>query len=243
MDSLALTAVDYNAMHKILEAPLPSVASAEEVLTPLAVLEKLRAEAALAGVLTNPGIKNMQVLLSSKDLALALAKYLPLAPSSGTHDDRLKALAVAALHLLMGTHVPGNPAFDFYLNHSLTFCNTLRILLPVFPEAQQDLLFRAQWLMTIMAYSAQLRPTVDASIVASSEAKLSWAEIKQVALGENDKRDTDPHYLKAIQNMETFGKLWPDVEELFLKGANKFVADFEGWTGFGSEGEPKMNIR
>ena len=55
-------------------------------------------------------------------------------------------------------HKPGEPAFDFYLNHILTLTYSIRILLPIFPAEYSVQLIRSLWLLIIIAYVSQLRP-------------------------------------------------------------------------------------
>ncbi|PNP42051.1 hypothetical protein THARTR1_11210 [Trichoderma harzianum] len=121
-----------------------------------------------------------------------------------------------AIYLLMCTHVPGAPDFDFYLNHNLTFVNCLHILLPG-------------------------RPLINTELLQSRDARPSsadWDEIKNAALNPigtlNPNRTFDAHFLKAVHIMHTFGLVMEGMEPLVLAAARKFVGEFNNWTGLGA---------
>ena len=241
-DALALTATDYNALAKVLELPLPDNPDAGKKPL-LDVLKELRADSALDAVVPKPGIENIRVILSNHTAGLALGKYLPaldLAPAN--EENLLHELVRLGTQLLLCTHAPGTPAFDFYLNHSLTFSNSAAILLPVVPPPHRPMLLRIVWLMTLLAYTTQLRPVVTPSLLEDSVPEKGWEEIKAVALGGVAGRTADPHFVKALHILSRFAGRWPDDGDVFLKAANKLVREFEDWTGFGNEGELKLNV-
>ena len=63
----------------------------------------------------------------------------------------ISELTDLALLLLSATHKTDEPAFDFYLNHILTFVYCLQLLIPVYPDTESSIvLVRDVWLLTIL---------------------------------------------------------------------------------------------
>lgn len=234
MDALALACVDYSAMAKLLELPEPPApAQSQSVFD---VLEDLRHEKVLDGIVPKPGIEKASLVLNSKPTSSVLLSYLgKLNYQPDDMEAQMKHLAELAAHLLVCTHVPGKPAYDFYLNHNLTFLNCVRILAPLFPHDHRKTLLRIYWLLTILSYVTQQRPIINRALLEEVDITMTWVEVKGAALGGDEKRAVDAHFLKAVQILAAFKDVWPDMEEMFLKAANKFVMEFEAWTGFGRD--------
>ena len=45
----------------------------------------------------------------------------------------------------------------------------------------------------------------------------------------------DAHFVKAVRAIKEAGAVWGDEDQFYEKAAVKFVREFEGWGGFGSE--------
>ena len=241
MDSLALAAVDYSPLSKLLEATLPESTSTD--FDPSALLREIRQDQVFEGLIQSPGIQNLRTLLTNKEALSAIAKYLSRLSFVGGQELLLSQFLDLAVNLLTCTHVPGgDPAFDFFLNHVLSFCNCVRILLPVFPEPHKAMLFRILWLMTILPYITQQRPTITPSLLDETEAVMSGDEIRRKILEGSEERTKDPHFVKAVQLLIDLPSTWPDKAPRFLKAANKLVAQFQGWRGFGAANDPPLNL-
>jgi hypothetical protein len=245
MDSLALTCVDYGPLSHILDTLVDSKSPGGST-APLDVLLAMSGDARFDGAITVPGIQNLLVLLQNPVIAKALLSYAALPLLSSDPDTALSELVETAVYMLLTTHRLGEPAFDFYLCHNLTFCNCLRILLPVItiPEHKMVLL-RMHWLLTVLAFSTQGRPHVKPELLDASDATLQWDEIRQLCVGdgtEDVEREYNEHFVKAVNIMDKFAQAWPGREEFFRTAVNKLAKDFTVWTGLGVEGEPQMDV-
>ncbi|KKP04915.1 MGS207 protein [Trichoderma harzianum] len=244
-DALALTAIDWNPLTTLVTMSLPLPETCSNSL--LEILDKIRNDSSFEHVVPSPGIQHIAEILHNGPATTAIIKYLSigneyiLRPEFNLQATR--EMVEVAIYLLMCTHVPGAPAFDFYLNHNLTFVNCLRILLPVFEDADaKKTLLRIYWLLTILAFVTQGRPVVNTELIQSRDARPStaeWEKIKNNALNpmgiSNPKRIFDAHFLKAVHIMHTFGLVMgEDMEPLILAAAQKFVGEFNNWTGFGA---------
>jgi len=238
MDALALNCVDYGPLTKLLDIE-ETESRSQSVFE---VLDDLRLEKVLDGVIPKPGIEKASFIMNSKPASTVLISYLSkLNYNLNDFDNQMKHLAEVAVHLLVCTHVPGDPAYDFYLNHNLTFLNCVRILMPLFPNHHRKTLIRIYWVLTILSYITQQRPLISKSLLEQVEVTMTWEEVKEATLKRDRKRAFDAHFLKTVQILVVFKDIWPDSQTIFLKAANKFVKEFEEWTGFGKDREMNMN--
>lgn len=254
MDALALVAVDYSGLSKLLEVPLEDHLNnrPDNGTSPAALLDAIRSDAAFDGVVQHIGIQSAAVVLANQGAREAVVAYLArfaLTYSSFMKEDSLDALLTQfvnlALDLLATTSVPGiPPAFDFFLNHVLSFCNCVRILLPVATEEQhKDMLFRMLWLMTLLPYITQQRPTMTLGLLDVEERTLSWDTIQRAAVDGQNERATDPHFVKMVQLLSAVPTHWPALADKALRVANRAVRTFTGWRGFGAPGEAPLNTK
>jgi len=245
-DALALAAVDWNPLKELIVANIPP--SQDSLASLAAILDEIRHDQAFDGVVPQPGIEHLADILGNRDANRAVIRYLSLGCSylsrSNSDSNVTEEMVELAIRLLTCTHVPGTPAFDFYLNHNLTFVNCLRILLPVFrSEEAKKTLLRSYWLLTILAFVTQGRPLITPEIVQQgsvSEPDMTWDDVKRSALaaggGIEAKQPSDTHFLKAVQIMVAVGKEMKGIEPLLIAAASKLVKEFDGWTGFGQGG-------
>ncbi|KAI8939973.1 hypothetical protein NX059_003697 [Plenodomus lindquistii] len=130
--------------------------------------------------------------------------------------------------------------FDFFFVHVLTSSHAIRILLPLVPAKFHVSLLRQWWLFALAVYIAQTRPEIEVSESAQQERveDKRWKYVVHKALdGEWSK---DAHYVKALRAMKVAEETWetPGEESRYwLDAAVKFADGFEGWGGFGIEGE------
>ncbi|KAK4066881.1 hypothetical protein Trihar35433_7308 [Trichoderma harzianum] len=243
-DALALTATDWSPLTTLVTMSLPPPETRPSSL--LEILDTIRNDSSFEHVVPSPGIQHIAEILHNRPATTAIMKYLSIGNEYMLRPDfNLQVtgeMVEVAIYLLMCTHVPGAPAFDFYLNHNLTFVNCLHILLPVFEDTDaKKTLLRTYWLLTILAFVTQGRPIINTELIQSRDARPStaeWEEIKNAALSPigtlNPKRIFDAHFLKAVHIMHTFGLVMEGIEPLLLAAAQKFVAEFNSWTGFGA---------
>ncbi|KIM94471.1 hypothetical protein OIDMADRAFT_60798 [Oidiodendron maius Zn] len=247
VEALALTAIDYNDLCKFLLLSLSvGGANPNPTLSPQHILSKIRTDQRFNGLVTIPGVQNMTNVLSNLQARTALMEYMYMLNISHL-PDLISELADLALLLLSATHKPDEPAFDFYLNHTLTFVYCLQLLLPVYPDTESSiLLVRGVWLLTILIYITQLRPTITPSFVEDVEVGegISWEDVFREfqESKSSEGKYLDPHFLRAMRNLMELGKMREEREVFYLKAAEKLKTQWSEWIGFGKEGEAKLNI-
>jgi hypothetical protein len=257
VEALAMAAYDWNALHKVIEAPLPEKKPAVKQ-TPLEVLHEMREDQRFDGLLQKPGVRNTPAVLQDAGARKAVLDHLnaldlDLAASEDVNA-LLKEFVEAAVLLLCTTHTPRNDSaelaphkFDMYLTHQLTFCWSLQILLPFFPANATPRLLRIGWLMMVLTYVTQLRPQIKPQLLADTllpdqSWNEAWARMTNVAVGTSKDKGMDPHFVKVIRTLKEFAHVWSDREEVFLKASVRFEGEFAGWTGFGEDDEEYIDI-
>lgn len=232
MEALALAATQYNSMHKYLDEPQytrPPPKGGFSSASPLEVLEKIRADSRLDGLLKkSDGFENVDILFDKhEDLVMEYWNAWRLG------DDpvrRFKESQEAATALLVATVAPGTHSYNFLMVHLLTTSHAVRILLPLIPSKFHIPLVRQWWLFTVSTYMAELRPKIDPDYVPWPEgsAQKTWAYVEDKTI--NGQWATDAHFVKAVRAMREAARTWGDVHERYLASAVRFVDDFEGWT-------------
>ena len=79
-------------------------------------------------------------------------------------------------------------------------------------------------------------PELILGVEVTGEATQKWDEIKSAALSKKEdgsQRQTDPHFLKAVQILVQLGLEDKSIEPLLLSAATKLVKEFNDWAGFG----------
>ncbi|KAL7928196.1 hypothetical protein V8C35DRAFT_326143 [Trichoderma chlorosporum] len=136
-DALALTATDWSPLADLIMMDLPMPKNFSNSL--MDILDKIRIDPSFTGVVSGSGIEHIADILQNGPAMAAVIKYLSIGDAYLSRPEFnlqvTREMVEIALSLLVCTHAPGMPAFDFYLSHNLTFVNSLRILLPVFEYA------------------------------------------------------------------------------------------------------------
>ncbi|GLA09613.1 hypothetical protein AnigIFM60653_011944 [Aspergillus niger] len=126
--------------------------------------------------------------------------------------------------------------FDFYLVRTMTVAHALRVLWELFLKTQQVCIRRQYALFVSMVYIRQLKPEVDFDLIHA---------IDSVHLGEGDDWDSivkralqhkwmkDSHFFKVIQAPKAFEEKCETKNDFYRKASLKFLAEFDGWEGFG----------
>ena len=121
----------------------------------------------------------MTNVLSNLQARTALMEYMHMLNISHL-PELISELTDLALLLLSATHKTDELAFDFYLNHTLTFVYCLQLLFPVYPDTESSILLAYDvWLLTILVYITQLRPIITPSFVDDVEVGegISWEDV------------------------------------------------------------------
>ncbi|CAK7207399.1 hypothetical protein SEUCBS139899_010209 [Sporothrix eucalyptigena] len=257
MDALALAAVDYSGLSELLEISKEVPVDGSFLLT--ALIEAIRTDHVFDGVVRKIGIQEVRSVVTDNGARLAVVSYLARLQQHHVDagaDALLTQFVDLALDLLAATSMPRGPAaFDFYLNHILSFCNCVRILLPALSSVKGGAhkasltLFRMLWLMTIIPYITQHRPIITPNLIneANASITMTWEEIRRAIVAkssdEGDVRTSDPHFVKLIQVLSSFPEYWPALEDKSLRVANKAMGEFHGWRGFGAPNEAPLNTK
>ncbi|KAL7781853.1 hypothetical protein V8C43DRAFT_319410 [Trichoderma afarasin] len=121
-DALALTATDWSPLTTLVTMSLPSPETCSNSL--IEILDKIRNDSSFEHVVPSPGIQHIAEILHNGPATAAIIKYLSIGNEYISRPEfNLQVtgeMVEVAIYLLMCTHIPGAPAFDFYLNHNLT---------------------------------------------------------------------------------------------------------------------------
>jgi hypothetical protein len=246
MEALALTATQYNYLHKYMDAPSYTNASPFTSTSPLDLIDRLSEDERFDKMFDTPSFSNIDTLFQKHE-TLVLEYW-----NAWSIEDPVKQFRESqelAVALLVSTVRPGTHAYNFFVVHLLTTSHAVRILLPFIPTKFQVPLVREWWLLTLAVYIAQLRPKIDPDNVASDLKGRHWTYVEEKAL--NSKWSTDAHFVKgrvgrrpidempgrqyadtifvAIRSMKQAAMTWGDVHEHYLASAITFVDNFQGW--------------
>ncbi|KAE9373202.1 hypothetical protein N431DRAFT_503931 [Stipitochalara longipes BDJ] len=228
VEALALNAIDYNALHQVLEIPNPEPTG--PFLTPQDIIHGIYNDRIFDGLLSAPGVQNTTTIMSNPQSSAAVIHYLRALDVSNLPRIVAQLADLAAL-LECAVHKPGEPAFDFYLNHILTLTYSLRVLLPVFPAEKGLLLVRGVWLLTIVAYISQLRPMVKPELIDDVDLSgvTSWEDIFKGFHEGNGLQGKwlDAHLIRGMRNLMEFGKMRKEKEAFYMKAAVKLEAEWK----------------
>jgi hypothetical protein len=231
MEALVLIATNYDFLHQYIDTPAPAV-QASIIYTPVEILEQIKADKRFDNLFSLPGERNLKRLFALQEEAV-LEYFHKLQITDITHLH--KQFTKLATTLLMTTHAPGDPQYDFFFCHTLTTAYAIRILLPELPRSCSESLIRQHWLFIVFVYIVQFRPVISPQLVEEVDTQgKSWDDIVNQALS---RKLPDTHFVKAIRTMKMNAELWPEEDEWYKKAACKMVKEFRRWVGFGALGE------
>jgi len=193
IEALAMTAVQYNFMHKYTDDPSYTKKSPLGSFTNVAELvDKVANDKRFDGLFSSPGLDNVKPLFEKhEDLVLEYWNAWELSNPI----EQFRESQEAAVNLLVATVKPGTHAYNFFLVHVLTTSHAVRILLPFIPAKFHLSLVRQWWLLTLAVYIAELRPKVDPDYIPDDAKGVSWKDVEHLALHSQWK--TDAHYVKG----------------------------------------------
>jgi hypothetical protein len=126
--------------------------------------------------------------------------------------------------------------YDFYLAHTMTVAHALRVLWDVFPEEQRISILRQYALFIILVFICQQKPAFEADIMNTvSFVELGdqdWGSVRVRALGHRWLKDS--HFFKVVRALMAFEETYGSKDGFYLKASTKFIAEFDGWEGFGA---------
>ncbi|KAL9600876.1 MAG: hypothetical protein Q9219_002918 [cf. Caloplaca sp. 3 TL-2023] len=231
MEALSMACSSYDFLHKYLDNPLYTKASANSTRSPLELLCRVQKDARFNNLFTHEGASNIEPLFEKRENEL-LEYWNSWQITDPTKDFRASQMAAAAL--LVAPHKQGEKPYDFFIVHLLTTSHAVRILLPLLPARFHVPLVRQWWLLVLAVYIAQLRPQIMLTSVTDYDVQgKDWRWVDQQAL--RSEHAFDAHFVKALRAMGTGAQTWGDEDRFYLKAAVRFASEFDGWGGFGSE--------
>jgi hypothetical protein len=243
IEVLAINAIDYNALHKVLDITLPQ--HTRTLLTPQEIINRISHDQTFNELLTAPGVQNTARILTNPEAANAVFRYLNMLDVTNLPNLMPQCADLAAL-LECAVHKRGEPAFDFYLNHILTLTSSIRISLPIFPVECSVQFVRSLPVLITIAYISQLRPKIDTELIEAVELAegMTWGDVfRDFHEGEGlEGKWLEAHLLRAMRNLMEFGKMWEEKEGFFMRAAVKLEREWVQWTGGGEDGEARLNV-
>ncbi|KAK4539694.1 hypothetical protein LTR36_010457 [Oleoguttula mirabilis] len=259
VEALALTAVDYNPLARLIDLHQTAQHSKPGAGQALAILQQIHHDSRLNRAFASPGVQNTSIILRSETNRKVMLGYIESLDFSDTAEEAAESdlheltkvavllLCTVSRHSKSLAEMQRRHKFDFYLTHQLTFCWSLRVLVPYFPKSARSRLFRSEWLLMVLAYLHQQLPCIKPDILEQTpllEASFGteWHRLRDTALGSTKDRGYDPHFVKVLRTLWEFSRIWREDEQMFLEAAVRFECEFDGWTGYGKEGEEKMDV-
>lgn len=192
-EALAMTAVQYNYLHKYLDQPKytkPSECTTDSLAK---LLHKLRNDKRFDGLFESAHFENFDKLFEKHE-NLILEYWNAWEVTDPTK--QFEECQEVAAALLVATVAPGTHSYNFFFCHILTTCHALRVLLPIIPAEHQLVLVRGWLLYTLGLYIAFLRPKIDPDYVDPSLLKgRGWSYVEKTALTSPSAKDA--HYVKC----------------------------------------------
>jgi hypothetical protein len=193
IEALALTATQYNFLHKYIDDATYTRPSSFKSTSPLELFHKIASDSRFDGLFEEPGFSNIEPLFEKhEDLVLEYWNAWAL-------DDPVKQFQEsqeAAVAFLVASVPPGTHSYNFFICHVLTTSHAVRILLPVIPKKVHINLVREWWLLAIAVYAAESRPKIDPDFLQPGDvAGKRWNYVEDKAL--NGPYSTDAHFVKG----------------------------------------------
>ncbi|MCJ1308156.1 hypothetical protein MMC25_001808 [Agyrium rufum] len=248
VEALALTAADWNDFHKVVSL-VPTPSGVSKAKRPQEIIDSITKDSRFDQLcLRTPGVPNTKTIISNTASREAVMEYLFILDTSD-RQSLLSELAELAVLFECCGQKPGEPAYDFYLNHALTFVYSLHVLLPEYGTVDSNalVLIRCVWLLMILSYVTQLRPILQRGLVEEyqvPEGMRLQDVLSEITNGEIlQSKFLDPHFLRAVRNLMELGAWDLKQEDFYLRAAVKLKTEWTGWTGLGKVDEAYMNVR
>ncbi|VUC27462.1 unnamed protein product [Clonostachys rosea] len=226
-EALSLGCTEYDQMHVYLDTPPPDT-STYKTGSIAEVLENLRNDKRFANYTEHLGFANMFTLFGKFEPVLR--EHFTSLIVDNAEKQLLDWLQTAAALATTATTIEGG--YDFYIAHILTVGHALRILMPYVPKDHEVPVMKQFWLFIILVYLMQLTPGYDPACIRTHKAKSErWKDIYQDALA--SKWFTDVHWSKVVRALNMVEEVRGSEDEFYKKAADKFIREFDGWTGFG----------
>lgn len=231
-EALSLGCTEYFGVHHLLDQ-YPPDNSTYKTSSLAEVIRQVYEDDRFDNLFPEQGITNIEVLLQKRYEAVLEHWNAWLVSDPLVQLEHCCDLSVL---LAIGT---GNreAKYDFYLVHTMTVAHALRVLWDLFPEEQRICILRQYALFLILVYICQKKPAFEADImdtISSVELgdQASWESVRVKALGHPWLKDS--HFFKAVRAPMAFAETYGHKDNFYLKASTKFIAEFDGWEGFGA---------
>ncbi|GAM43993.1 hypothetical protein TCE0_060f19254 [Talaromyces pinophilus] len=227
-EALSQGCTEYSPVHTLLDHP-PRDNSTYKTISLAEIIEQVRNDCYFDGLLTEPGILNLEVLYQEQHLDVIQKHW-----SAWEVVDLLKQFEECCdLSVLLALST-GNPkdSFDFYLAHVMTVAHALRVLWHFSPPERHESILRQYALFTIMTYICQLRPKFALESIETVPLEgRNWNWVINNSLG--NKSALDVHFFKVVRAPLVFEETFGRKDDFYLKAAIKYITEFRGWEGYG----------
>ncbi|KAL3488541.1 hypothetical protein BJX62DRAFT_239895 [Aspergillus germanicus] len=234
-EALSLGCTENMQGHELLDSYPPDTSTYKT--TSLAdVLQHVHDDSRFDNLFSHQGITNIEALMQQRFDAV-LEHWNAWEVSTDTALQQLENICDTSVLLAIATG-DAQRKFDFYLVHTMTVAHALRVLWEVFPDAQRACILRQYALFVIMVYICQKKPEIHRDLIDPIDSV-------QLRGGEDDEWDAlvaralrhkwykDSHFFKVVRAPRAFEETFGVKRDFYRKAAAKFVAEFDGWEGFG----------
>ncbi|KAF7156275.1 hypothetical protein CNMCM5623_009668 [Aspergillus felis] len=229
-EALSLGCTEYFGVHHLLDQYPPDNSTYKT--TSLAdVIHRIYKDKRFDNLFPEQGITNIEVLLQKRYEAV-LEHWNAWHVSDSLV--QLEHCCDMSVLLAIGT---GNreAKYDFYLVHTMTVAHALRVLWDQFPTEQRICILRQYALFLILVYICQKKPAFEANIIDTilsvDLGGQDWESVRAKALGHQWLKDS--HFFKVVRAPMAFEETYGKKDNFYLKASAKFIAEFDGWEGFG----------
>lgn len=229
-EGLSLACTEYIPLHSIIDR-YPPDNSSYKTNSLAEVLNCVQKDDRLNNLFTTQGITNIDTLLQTRYDVL-LEHWNAWEVSSPLQ--QLEECCDLSLLLGLGTGSETGK-FDFYLIHTITVAQAIRVLWHFIPEERHAAVMRQYAVFFLLVYICQMKPMLPAetiSVIDSVELKgRDWSWVHQEALKHRWAKDS--HFFKVVRAPQVFEQTFGPKNNHYLKASIKFLAEFDGWQGFG----------
>ncbi|QKX62864.1 uncharacterized protein TRUGW13939_10029 [Talaromyces rugulosus] len=229
-EALSLGCTEYFGLHHLLDQ-YPPDNSTYKTSSLADVIHRIYEDERFDNLFSEQGITNIEVVLQKRyDAVLEHWNAWHMSDSLA----QLEHCCDVSVLLAIGT---GNrqTKYDFYLAHTMTVAHGLRVLWDLFPEDQRICILRQYALFIILVYICQKKPAFEANIIDTilsvELGDQDWESVRAKALGHRWLKDS--HFFKVVRAPMVFHETYGDKDNFYLKASAKFIAEFNGWEGFG----------
>ncbi|GLA09626.1 hypothetical protein AnigIFM60653_011957 [Aspergillus niger] len=235
-ESLSLGCTENMEGHSLLDS-YPPDNSTYKTSSFADVIQRVHDDQRFDNLFEHQGITNIEALMQQRFEAV-LEHWNAWEVSTANALQQLENICDTSVLLAIATG-DRERKFDFYLVHTMTVAHALRVLWELFPEDQRACILRQYALFVIMVYICQKKPVIHRDLTDGIESVQltgngddnGWDALVGRAL--QHKWYKDSHFFKVVRAPKAFEETYGVKNDFYRKASAKFVAEFDGWEGFG----------